>query len=403
MRHVPQHADRSVAVCVTGQATRLLQLPLLRHLVTPNPEFFFQIIYVFGPLSSQAHFQKGHTPTGSPFEGASVEGLRNQLSNTTLPPSRLAVSMLDPVPDQSLEYWRTALQLREHSRIAQVKLDYLPKVINMWNHQVECALEIERLEGLRMRRFNFIINAREDLFFFTDIKLSSLLDSERAVGCDIVSGDCPAWGGLNMQLQVLRRAKGLAFLATRLKALHPSRLPYVINTEVLELQHAKKLGLTMCAVNTSAYLPVGVARWSRGSLGLSGVETRTAQSLWRVASTKASVCFEPLDIVESYGPDSQHNKWLPCYPRASACFVQRRMCGGTKRLGDLVPLATHCTEHMRTSGVTRTPLDVIKQCNSTPGCCARHPKVCAASAPSALVGSLWPQQMGASTGRPHRQ
>ena len=55
---------------------------------------------------------------------------------------------------------------------------------------------------------------------------------------------------------------------------------------------------------------------------------------------------------------------------------------------------------MRTSGVTRAPLDVIKQCNSTPGCCARHPRVCAASAPSALVGSLWPQQMGASTGRP---
>ena len=57
MRHVPQHADRSVAVCVTGQATRLLQLPLPRHLVTPNPEFFFQIIYVLA-RSAVKHISK---------------------------------------------------------------------------------------------------------------------------------------------------------------------------------------------------------------------------------------------------------------------------------------------------------------------------------------------------------
>ena len=107
----------------------------------------------------------------------------------------------------------------------------------MYKHQEDCGNQIVQLETQQNFKMDYVINTREDIFFFKPLDLNSLIakhmtarssnssgvaeDDTQALQtvtpeppCDLITKGCLDFGGLNMRLQVIRRdPRGAALMA----------------------------------------------------------------------------------------------------------------------------------------------------------------------------------------------
>ena len=80
-------------------------------------------------------------------------------------------------------------------------------ILNMYQHQVDCAGAILKHERHRGSAFDYIVAVREDTYFFSPVDMDVVVRSI-GEGCDLVSKECHAYDGLNMRFQLLRGSKG---------------------------------------------------------------------------------------------------------------------------------------------------------------------------------------------------
>ena len=134
---------------------------------------------------------------------------------------------------------------RNLNRIAQY-VGYQHMILNMYQHQVDCAGAILKHERHRGSAFDYIVAVREDTYFFSPVDMDVVVRSI-GEGCDLVSKECLAYDGLNMRFQLLRGSKGLAYLAGRISFCAALRPSSVKNPETFDLRHAHSLGMRTCA------------------------------------------------------------------------------------------------------------------------------------------------------------
>ena len=217
---------------------------------------------------------------------------------------------------------------RNLNRIAQY-VGYQHMILNMYQHQVDCAGAILKHERQRGSAFDYIVAVREDTYFFSPVDMDVVVRSI-GEGCDLVSKECLAYDGLNMRFQLLRGSKGLAYLAGRISFYAALRPSSVKNPETFDLRHAHSLGMRTCALPVSV-VPAAAARYigngsfcfpSREVLNLDGLTaSRAEQALPSIISGPASI-----------DPERQ------CFPETLASYVLDRVC---ERGVDSVKSAVH--------------------------------------------------------------
>jgi hypothetical protein len=213
---------------------RLQPWHALQHLVVANADKVqFHMIYAIGEHTGLTYSSRPDaTFESSPYAAykttqqlttqLKTEGMRfgvdfdakidNKNSNAA---PRLTV--LPFIPDVKQDEWLRLFGVDQLDRITQYVGDRQVNILNMYNHQVECARHVERLEETERGGvpFDWIISTREDAHYFHDIDLQKLI-IEAQDECDLITKNCLDFSGINMRFQLLRRQRGLHFLKTRL-------------------------------------------------------------------------------------------------------------------------------------------------------------------------------------------
>ena len=259
-----------VAVCVTGMPERLQPGPLLERLVLANGDIDFDVVYALAAPSALFYATDGAMSfAASPYAALTPAELRAALARRVGARRGARVHVIEPfVPDLGDAALRAELGAPAGARLDRITQaagggvygDIQARVLNMFRHEAACARRVEALERARAARFDAVVAAREDVYFWRDVDLRALLPSLRG-SCDIIAKDCLFHGGINMRLQLLRRASALRALRERLpfyaSLFGASRT--VFNAEAFELEQAHALNLTVCKRSVEA-LPVAVAR-----------------------------------------------------------------------------------------------------------------------------------------------
>ena len=254
----PDRAQRfqqpAVALCVTGMQSRLMPTNLVTNLVAPNPMYSFDVLYVLD-TEKELYYSSVTAWTYEPSPMAKLGHSELQLALESIPgPHRVHVLKADG--HQTAEFWRSRLTCPKLDTIAQ-HTRIQDRVLSMYANQVTCAAGIGILESLRGQRYNYIVSAREDTFLFHALHLSQVLTPD----CDLTFKAVLSYGGVNMRLQVMRREKGLPFLAGRLNFYQYlcDRGIEANNTEIFEKKQAQHLGMKLCALPVSQF-PASAAR-----------------------------------------------------------------------------------------------------------------------------------------------
>ena len=254
----PDRAQRfqqpAVALCVTGMQSRLMPTNLVTNLVAPNPMYSFDVLYVLD-TEKELYYSSMTAWTYEPSPMAKLGHSELQLALESIPgPHRVHVLKADG--HQTAEFWRSRLRCPKLDTIAQ-HTRIQDRVLSMYANQVTCAAGIGILESLRGQRYDYIVSAREDTFLFHALHLSQVLTPD----CDLTFKAVLSYGGVNMRLQVMRREKGLPFLAGRLNFYQHlcDRGIGANNTEIFEKKQAQHLGMKLCALPVSQF-PASAAR-----------------------------------------------------------------------------------------------------------------------------------------------
>ena len=260
-----------IAVCVAGMPERLQPGPLLENLVLANGDFEFDVVYALAAPSALFYSTDGAMSfASSAYAELPPAELRAALERLVgAHGARIRVHVIEPfIADLAERALRAELGVPAGARLDRIVQaagggvygDIQTRILNMYRHEAACALRVEALERARAARFDAVVSAREDVYFWRDVDLSSLLPSLDA-GCDIIAKDCLFHGGINMRLQLLRRSSALRVLRERLpfyaSLFGASRS--VFNAEAFELEQAHALNLNVCKRSVEA-LPVAVAR-----------------------------------------------------------------------------------------------------------------------------------------------
>ena len=130
----------------------------------------------------------------------------------------------------------------------------------MYNHQEACGRAISNMAISRGSKFDYVISAREDVYFFLPFDLGQILAGRQK--CDLVTKDCLTWNGINLRLQLISGRIGERWLTSRYT--HYSHLSStkraVSNPEQFEMDQAKSMNMRTCAAPVDVF-PVAVSRF----------------------------------------------------------------------------------------------------------------------------------------------
>jgi hypothetical protein len=293
----------SIAVCISGMPERLQPWHAFQHLVAANADKFrFHVIFAIGEHTRLMYSSRpdatfsstryaAYNTTSRLTEELQKEGRRFGLEFFETTTSSISsdntrnapiLSVLPFIPDVKEDVWLQAFDVSNLDRISQyVDDDAQVNILNMYNHQVECAKYIERLEeedeemgGGGAQQFDWIISTREDAHYFYDMDLEGLLQKSDD-DCDLITKDCLDFEGINMRFQLLRGKIGLEFLKSRLdvyKGMYKNNKNgngnedkdedggvTIRNPEIFEDRQAGHAGMKICKRSVSA-VPVNVGR-----------------------------------------------------------------------------------------------------------------------------------------------
>ena len=313
-----------VAVCVTGMQARLQPEFVLSGLVAPNrARWSFHLFYALEWSARMVFSKLARIRSPAPMASFDRETLRTSLDVLGARFGAASTQLVDGERVRTRAEWErhilshidvTQSHSRNLNRIAQY-VGYQHMILNMYQHQVDCAGAILKHERHRGSAFDYIVAVREDTYFFSPVDMDVVVRSI-GEGCDLVSKECLAYDGLNMRFQLLRGSKGLAYLAGRISFYAALRPNSVKNPETFDLRHAHSLGMRTCARPVSV-VPAAAARYigngsfcfpSREVLNLDGLDASRAE-LPSITIGHASI-----------DPERQ------CFPETLASYVLDRVC-----------------------------------------------------------------------------
>ena len=304
-----------VAVCVTGMPSRLRPSSLLRHLVDANKHYTFHIFYVLQETAEVYFTTKApgeKLPQSSSRMGRMPQDkLRDELMKAG-GRQAVKVTVLQPTKSRNASQWAAWLGLSDSSldRITQFT-NIQDRVLAEFSHHPRCAASIESQERHDGQRFDYVVRSREDLFFFQPLRIETVWD--RYAHCDIVYKGCLSHGGIGQRLQLLKRDRGLAFLATRFsyyRYMNATGRTH-LNPEQFEKGQASWLNLTACAATVNE-MPAAAARVVANKLCFNVLDA------FSVACYKA-----PCETLYCRAPDDSA---AHCFPKDNLSFVNSHLC-----------------------------------------------------------------------------
>jgi len=160
----------SVAVCISGQPSRLWPRSLIENLVDANPLYAFDVLLALGPsrvlvyntvgLPARDNALRNMTHYRSPLADLAAEDLR--LVMQAFGSGRHAVHVLDVTRDRDADEWRREMRTSKLGGI-YMYTSTQDGILNTYAHHASCARAIETLEDVRGRRFDYIVSTRDHI------------------------------------------------------------------------------------------------------------------------------------------------------------------------------------------------------------------------------------------------
>jgi hypothetical protein len=254
-----------VAVCVTGQVDRWIPEMPIENLVKANRDvhfsFFFDLQY------ANRHFQTAfNIEFGVPsnFTRLSFRSAFHRITEMYTRNNSEVVTFKFDLP-YDMKRWQYIMGRSENESLDRI-YEYSERqfiILNMYKNHLNCLDEIIEYESQIETRFDYVINAREDLYFFYPLNLMHTFIRLQEESCGFVSKNCITNYGVNMRLQIARRDEGLKLFGSRLafyKWMFKSK-QQIKNPEQFELFQLRTYGLNNCTLPVDS-LPVTAARIS---------------------------------------------------------------------------------------------------------------------------------------------
>eukprot|EP01031_Cornospumella_fuschlensis_P030792 gene30792-37201_t len=271
-----------VAVCVSGQVPRWQPKHLFNGLLLPNSKFNFYLFYNLQVPPNSATNVYSTDPhysfDVSPMAHKDISEAATYIQSLYATMHHIHLASLSYSLPQGPAYWSEFFhnkpldRIRDHAHIQTA-------ILNMYAHQPKCISQILAYEEKHKYHFHYVINTREDAYFFKKLDLTHLiqqiyhprsdplyasfphLTANRTTRCDIPFKGCLNFWGFNMRFYVLRRAVAIQYLAGRFafyERLYGMNRT-VKNPEKFEYVQAFSMGLRGCKVPVDR-LPVTAVR-----------------------------------------------------------------------------------------------------------------------------------------------
>jgi hypothetical protein len=293
-----------VAICITGQRSRLWPHSLVDNLVDANPLYTFDLFVALGPgqaLTYNTHLLPPRDNTlkdmihhVSPLARLNDDELLLVLQRYGS--GNHQVHILERTHIRNTDEWKHELNTSKLDAI-HMYTSTQDGILNTYMHHASCARAIEAHEDKHSKRFDYIISTRDDIYLLGPVNLQDLF-AKSSPTCDIYTKGCMNWGGMNNRFHVMRRERGLAFLASRLDfyriVLHErtAHTHSTKNPERFELMMTRWLGMNVCNCPWDA-------RSTRTWNSTTNTMTRCLTELPVVAarySSKGKACFMPKEL-----------------------------------------------------------------------------------------------------------
>jgi hypothetical protein len=307
-----------IAICINGQTARWLPEQIVTGLLESNPEHFFHLFLnlqftndMASVFTTYSHLSFKATPINHMDQFKMFDFLSklyNQRNNSKLQSFHLS-------SPKSHDEWKIFFQIPRLDRIYlyEKKQDV---ILNLFHHQQRCHDQIISHEEFhREQKIDYIINLREDIYFFKPIFLSTLLpnndnnnpmkvkytnitiNSNSQNTCNLVVKDCLKWHGVNMRFNLFPREYLTPILGKKFQFYrYLIKLNITIrNPEIFEYQLFKHQRINICEYSIN-HLPLAAIRYVHEN-----------QS-----------CFIPQEV------DG-------CIPRGFGVFVQKNKCSNYYR------------------------------------------------------------------------
>lgn len=337
-----------IAVCISGQISRWIPDFFYSGMIQANPEHLFSLF-----INLQFHTSTNIT---------SVFTTKSQINFQPTPVSELPFSdmlqfvhdlyttnhsqivVLDIIPPKTLIEWKKSMKLSLDRIFLYSKKQHA--ILNLYFHQRRCFDQIKLHEEIQQQAFDYVINTREDIYFFRPIKLDPLFPShhfsvddltsirrQRDIAlptnftqhsphhryCDIVVKDCLSWNGTNMRWQLFSAQQSAMILQKRMnyyRSLYKTKTTFR-NPEIFELNQFRHFGLNVCEYSIET-IPVAAIRF----LGRNKTLPVTVPS---IEEDESQTCFIPQEI------------GMNCIPVALSNLVKKRNCNNLLRNTALSP------------------------------------------------------------------
>lgn len=268
-----------LAVCISGQLSRWQPEHLLNGLLAANPGFRFYLFYNLQEMKIPSNDGNGSVFSTDPELNFDV----SPMAALFLPDAAAHIRrLLQPFrsyaqlasmaywPWKSEKEWLDFFQQPSLDRIRDHRGKVQLSILNMYVHHPRCAEQIKEYELRSGWQVDYIINTREDVYFFRPMSLQTIINrlSPTHVSgqprCDLPYKQCLSFWGFNMRFYLMHRVVGLNFLSKRLQfyGLLFQNNQTVRNPEKFEARQAAWLGYQGCPLSVEV-MPVTAARHVR--------------------------------------------------------------------------------------------------------------------------------------------
>jgi hypothetical protein len=359
---------KNIAICISGQVARWIPESILENLIKPNQKgnnpnstydyhfhLFFNIQYSSDKSSTIFSTNSALVFPSPPLVSKSHSDLLSYITNLYHNQAYNAkVGQINFAPPRSLQEWKS-IQAKEIGNADRISMYAATQhvVLNLYGHQSRCYHQIEQYEKTENIPIHYVINTREDIYYFKPLYLSNLLENNfshksyihnhranasaeakqplsttsstvvDAAKCDLIAKNCLKWNGINMRWQLFPRKYAPIILNTRFDyyQLLYNRSETIHNPEMFELAQLKHHGLNVCEYPVD-FIPVAAARYVKPNV----------------------YCFIPQEVGDK------------CQPTGFNPFIRQHLCNR---------FANDSISHIRKAGAPVSPTTSIPAINQS--------------------------------------
>jgi hypothetical protein len=255
-----------IAVCVTGQVGRWIPESHVKNLIKSNKDVFFSFFFNF-EFANQQHQTTYNVKFGIPsnFTQLSLDTSLQEISELFTRNNSEFANIKFELPYELSRWQHIMNRNASHQSLDRIS-EYVSRqtiILNMYKNQISCMNSIADFERETQMNFTYVINAREDLYYFhpLDLRHAFALLNHPESKCGVVSKGCIMNYGINMRLQIARREAASQIFGGRLTFYKDMFTTgnTIKNPESFELFHVNSLGMQSCTLPVDLF-PVASAR-----------------------------------------------------------------------------------------------------------------------------------------------